>query len=560
MAKLIDKYGNPLSRNTFSSLPTKKAFGLMPSIWEPPNVGRYRQRYYVNQDTEIGAGPFSRDLMVRYSREMTAQLPFIKAAIRTLALFSVGTAYLPQYTGNNSAWGETATKWLIEEWYPNCCKRGPSFDFQTVMFIESMRLDVDGDFLCIYGEDADGFPKFQIIPNHRISSQFGSSNGEVVYPTATNENAITPGPFKDTVISDGVVYNMEGMPMGYNVVNPKNLVNSFLGGTKSTFFSAKDSSLIYDPYVDGFIDRGRGFPSLTSGLMQCLSIQEIEAYLNETIKIQSMLAFVESTPSGTGPEEENDVINRMLGESGGNAQTNNNPLSISALSGIALSGGPNSAIQGLQIIDNPYIKYVAAAGGDVKSLKNATPSDETKNHITRLETQILQTIGVPHVLLFSPDGVSGRISDGVISIFNGAIKQRQKVLDKHAKFLIGWAVAKAIKAGILPPNDDENLVTVFGVTHPDKLSLNDSYDRKDALEYFRSGIIPMNDLTTKDNRTAEEVIAQVEKEKMLFFKSAKRISDETGVDLPTVIQSLNDSLKQKSAGGFPAPVEAEPKQ
>ena len=184
------------------------------------------------------------------------------------------------------------------------------------------------------------------------------------------------------------------------------------------------------------------------------------------------------------------------------------------------------------------------ADGDLKTLSSNTPGDQTLTYITKQESQVLQSIGIPHALIFSHDGVQGRMSDGVVKLFNAAIEHRQELLDTSGRFMVGYALAKAIKNGDLPPNDEENLATIINFTHPKPLSLNSSYDRNDKIKAYQAGTATLKD--TIDG-PVDTFIEQIEKEQILFLKSAQNISKITGVDLPIVLQSMRDTLTQKSA-------------
>jgi len=231
---LLDKNGNIIKSN-YSNPITKQAFGQFGSIYEYPAAGRFRSRIYTNQDTELGVSQYNRDLLVRWAREMVAQQPWIYAGIKTLSLFSVGDQYKPLYSGNNSVWGEEAVKWLKQVFYPNCCSRGPNYNFQTIITLFSEMVDQDGDLLVVFGEDNTG-PKIQLVPCHRIRT-VGSSP---FYASASDYNPVR-GPLPNTTISDGVVYDLNGRPLGYSVQNMDNMVNATFSETngKSVFVSAK---------------------------------------------------------------------------------------------------------------------------------------------------------------------------------------------------------------------------------------------------------------------------------------------------------------------------------
>ena len=523
--RFLDRYGQPI----MTSRPLKKqAFAQFSSIYEFPNAGRFRPRIYTNQDSELGVNQYSRDLLLRWSREMCGQQPWIYAGIKVLSTFAVGKEYCPCYYGKNTQWGEIATQWLKEVFYPNACLRGPNYDLQTVFTLLSEMVDQDGDILLVFGEE-DGLPKFQMVPAHRIRT-LGTSPFDFVY----NENTPKVGPVPGTVVSDGVVYDLQGRPVGYSVQNANNMVNSSFSDSNglSTFISARNSRLVYAPR---FPDRGRGIPTISSGILQALSVEEIEAYMTEKLKIQSMYAVVEKVPEGEGPLEEEEAYRRSV-------------IQNTALNGFTIAGNAgDTATQGLRIVNNPAIKYVSCAGGDIKFPAASITEKETSDYITRLETHVLGCLGVPHVLIFSQDDVAGKMNESVIKMFNGAIEKRQQLLDFHGKFILGWALAKAIKNKDLPPNDEEILTNCFEFTHPEKFSLNDSKINQDNLSYYSAGAKSLNEVCKTRNTTAKKVLDEIETETIDFFESAKRIADKTGQDISIVLQKMDNDMKQKTA-------------
>lgn len=521
-SKFFDFGGNnapaTLKDKIVKSAPLKqKAFGLYGNIYSYPNYGQYRPRFYAQSDTEQGLDALSRELLVRWSRECVAQLPFVETAIRVKAQFAVGNEYKPEYVGLNSAWGKLATDWLSQEFYPNCSTRGAALDFQELMFLESCLMDQDGDFLCIYGRDGTGFPKLQVIPSHRIRS-----NGT---PDSTKGENYAAGPIPGSIISDGVVYNAEGLPLGYNVVNYNNLVNSLVNLTPDRFISARDAQMVYDS--GRYADKARGRPAIASAILQALSVQEIDSYLLDKIKLSSMLGYIEKTPSGEGPLE---------------YQATATALNLDAAQFGVFNPSPN--VHAVEIVQGVTNKFIKAEGGDIKMLDSNTPTNETAQYVTRLEQQILSVIGVPHQLIYSQESVAGRISDGVAKIFIAGIERQQKLLDRHGKFIISFALANAMKAGLLPENNEENLYRVFNLTHPPTFSLNDGNDHKADLADLAAGVKSLNDITKKSGKTSTQVMEQQEKETVELLTRANRVAKDTNTDVKIVLQLLRENLKQ----------------
>lgn len=525
--KLYDSRGNLTTpseklRND-APLSKKKALGLYGNIYSFPNYGKFRPRMYTLGDTAQGLDTLSRELVVRWSREMAAQLPFVPAAISALSEFSIGDSYLPQYHGNNKEWWKIAEEWLLDTWYPNCSTRGSDFDFQTCLNIESKLLDVDGDYLIILGMER-GFPKFQIVQNNRVKSQ------------SQDNMMIKDGPYAGTILSDGIYYTLQGKPVAYCIHNSGNLVNLMTTETENTVVSVKDAKLIYDAK---FIDKARGIPSIGSAILQALSIQELDSYLMEKIKIESTIALIEKTPSGEAPVELQNTL-EMLNQQGTEYG--------------AFNPSPNT--HAVDIVQGSQIRYVHAEGGDIKTLSSNSPANETADYMLRLETQILSTLGVPHQLIYSTDKVGGRITTGVAEIFRSAISRRQKIMDKRARYTVIWALAKAMDAGYIPRNDDEPLSKVISFTHPKSFTLDAKYDNAIILDNMNAGVSCLNDVTTElYNRTSTETLEKQKNEQIDFYNKAKEVSVATGVDINTIISGWRTQIVPSPTPTAPIPEE-----
>ena len=507
---LYDSRGNVVSspKEKLTRSNRQYAAGLFGSIFQYPQSNQYRPRYYTLSDTETGLDSLSRECLVRWSREVVSQMPWINSAIRILAQHSVGDAYLPVYMGNNDKWGKIATDWLVNEFYPNCCVRGKQYDFQNVLYLISTLLDTDGDILCIYGKDNYGFPKIQFIPSNRIRS-------------SQNSNKITDGPYKDCIVADGVVYASNGKAIAYVVQNANTLAGIQQTVETDMYVAANNSQLIFDAR---YFDKSRGIPSVASGILTALSIQELDSYLTERIKIESSIGLIEKTPSGEAPYELQQTLSALEN-------------STTTTYGIA----PN--VGGIRVVQGSEIRYIKAEGGDIKSLASNTPGLETSQYMKRLEKGICSAIGVPHELIMSSGDVSGRMVSGIVEMFRSTVERRQKILDKHAKFIISYALSVAMANKQIPENYDEPLHKIFNITHPKEFTLDEGYDRRANLEDYNAGIKSLEEIVCRENKTAKQVIDQRGEEAKMFFIKANQIANETGVAVETVIAYLKQDMK-----------------
>ena len=501
---ILDKYGKQIAINKPIG---KNAMGLFGNIFSYGNAGKYKYRYYTLSDSNQGLDTYSRELLVRWAREMAAQNPIVSSAIDILAQFAVSDAYLPLYTGDNKEWGKYAIEWLMESWYPNCCTRGNTYDFQTSVNLFSKTIDTDGDFLQIFGTDNNGFPMFQVVPSHRIKT-FGKDN-----------QIIPEGKYKDCILNDGVAYTPQGKAVAFCVENASNMVTTMGAVTPNIFFDARDAHLIFDVR---FWDKNRGIPSIGSAILQAISLQELDQYEMDKLKMQSMIGLVEKTPTGEAPQELQDTLTQLMND----AATQGGGLMIS----------PNE--HAVKIIQGPEMRYVRAEGGELKSFASTGMTNDAQEYMTKLETQVLSTLGVPHQLVFSTNKVGGRVTSAVAELFRNAITKRQKLLDKNCKFTVGWALAKAMEAGLIPENNEENMTKIIEFTHPPLFSLDARYDNDIIVDNYNNGLSTMNDTTTRlFNKTSDTIIKEQAKEQITFYEQAKIVSEKTGMDINIVISN-----------------------
>ena len=501
--------GNNRTNTKYSPQQVKNyAVALFGSIYGYGNAGKYRNRYYALSDTNNGLDSYSRELLVRWCREMTAQLPVIKYAIDTLTNFAVGDAYDFDYVGNNPEWGKQAKDYIHNVYYPRCCTRGKVYDFKKVVEIVSKTCLTDGDMLKIYGQDKTGFPMFQLIPSHRIKSY--------------KDNYIINdgGVYDNCIISDGVVYRLNGEVVGYCVENSQNLVNTMAGNlTDEVIFSANDSRLIGDLE---FIDKARALPKVGYAVLQAMTIQELDSYLMDKLKIESLVGLIETTPDGTAPVELQNTLTALIEND--------------SLVGNTLQLSPQD--HALEVTQGPDIRYIKAMGGDIKTLSGGGVNDQTSNYMTRLEQQITATLGVPHQILFSLTEVGGRITSAPAEIFRINVRKQQAMLDKYFKPDIAIALAKGIKLGYLKENNGESLLDCFQFTHPYEFSLDNKYDADIVLNNLENGVISMNEACQKlSSKSYNQVIEEQKSEQILFYTSAKEVSETTGIDLQSVISN-----------------------
>ena len=206
------------------------------------------------------------------SRKLFANLGPIRSAVLQRTNYAFGRAWLPKFTGNDTAFGKAATELLVEGWYPVSDVRG--YDFCTALHIDNFCMDVDGDILVIFSEDEDGWPLLIRVRAHRIKS----SGSDDLY------GQLMDGPYylpdRQRYLSNGVIRDKNGRPLAYRVQTGGELG---LGEPEFQDIDVSDAMLLADPE---YPDQPRGLPAYYAAMQDLLDLKHIIGFQKQ----RSMLA------------------------------------------------------------------------------------------------------------------------------------------------------------------------------------------------------------------------------------------------------------------------------
>lgn len=500
---------NPILFNARGDVITprmKQAMGLYPSVYSYQNVGKFR---YVNTpiaDTENTLNQYSRLELVKLSRTLFAQMPCLDAASDQKAEWTVGDCFDPVYEGKQKEWGKLACDYLLNQWYPQANIKGFAFDFKTTLKGISTTLDRDGDILMLVLQTRNGV-KIQLVATHRIKNRNFS-------------DTVTGGRYDGYPIQDGVIYNTVGTPIAYTI----------LGDTADDDYIASVLSayLIFNPK---HLDKGRGVPPIASAILTGLSIQEIDDYLQTTIKLESMVHLKEFNETGEMPANRiNSVAN--FDEDTCITTTPRKPPTVEVMQG--------------------GIRYIKYGQGDLKSFESHRPATETQEFIKRLETHLLSALGWPHQVLYSPESVGGAAARGISEVVRRTISSRQSTLEKFANIAIVAAVARAIEDGILPENNAEPYWQLFGFTKPAQFTLDSGYERAADLNDYRIGAKTLDELTSKYGKRLSVIREQRKQEVIDLYNDIEAIHQQ----YPDMTkEQIHNDMQMMTPNAIPIPAD-----
>jgi len=480
--------------------PKKNALGLLPNIYSFQNAGKFRPRFYTLSSNENGIDKLSREQVVRLSRELFAQFPIFNVASEQKANWVVGNHWEFKYKGNDKNFAMAAESFINDIWYNRCCTKGYNYDFKTLVKLMSQTIDVDGDLLVIFTKDPNGWPLLQFINTERITN-----------PKDGGDKVIVEG--NEYCVFDGILFDYNMQPCYLSVSEPTNSINSQDINKIIKYISLKDSKLIFNPQ---FFDKYRGLPALAAGTLYGLSLQELDQYLMETLKLESTIAVLNINDSGEAPQEYSNLLESI--QASANAQSSGQSNILGGVPGTI----PSPTTHGITVQQGSTERYIKE-GNDVKSFRSQRPSEEIQSYMSRIETALLSAIGYPHQLLYSPDKISGRASYAITEMVKKSVSMRQQLLKKYTKLFIAWALSNAIELGYIP-DTDENIYNYVDFTMPAQFSLDSGYDNQSAIENYKLGLNSLASISETQGVDPDKIMVDRANETVKLLQYVDQIS------------------------------------
>jgi capsid protein len=400
------------------------------------------------------------------SRKLYCNLGPVTGAIDDKATYAVGRAWNAKFTGADKEWGAKAEQWVNEIWYPMSDARGPMFDFKTDLFLQSVSIDRDGEIYVYLTSTADGWPQIQLLPAHMI----GDRNNVDGY--------ISEGPYSGMQCRQGVVTNDVGQAVAYHVLGPTI--------KQDTYISARDLIQVFDPR---WADQVRGFPVFMHALLDLKDLRQIQGYEKIAAELMSSIGILEWNESGA-PDLDPAAILK------GQTFIGSNPMPAVTIEQIP--GGGN-------------VKYMRSqSGSKIEQLKNERPSVQLDAFMDRLIRNACVGAGWPFELTWDSSKLGGANVRLLLAKAMRAVEDRQDLLRPIAKRCVGYAVAKAIKSGLLPPNDEWY---AWRFTMPARMTADYGRDAKADLADYQAGLTTMTDILGEEGRDLDEHIETLKEER-----------------------------------------------
>lgn len=448
------------------------------------------------RDAKEDISPWNWRQLLSTARYLYANVGSVHGAINEIGTYSVGDAWRPRYTGRNDAWGDKAEEWL-NRWFKICDVRGETYDFQTDLFLTSVSVNRCGDLAMILAQTDSGFPMLQFLPAHRIGQREGGAT-------------VKSGPYKGLEIYNGVICNRQGRPVAYNILG------NARDGSDDQQISARDMQLSFNPR---WFDQGRGITALAHAIKDFGDYRDIRDFLKIGLKSEASLALIEHNETGSADIDAGEEHFRQPGE--------------------PAAGQPHGVTY--EELDEGAIRYFRAnSGANLSALNSRRPSTEAQSFI---ESQIMRGAyaGLEWPLEFSwnPERLGGANIRLIVKKAERTVSNHQKLLGKVFTRAVTYGIAKAIKIGSLPYDDDW---ASWDADLPAMLSVDAGYASKSEIAEYKAGFKTLSDVYGERGYDWQAKIRQkIREHRFLLDECAKE-----GVN-PAEIQQLNDTAPAAAA-------------
>jgi hypothetical protein len=460
---IVDQYGNLVSSNYRAA---RAANENRDRPWEP----------IEKKDISDLVPRVDRIKLQSHARRVYLNFGPIKNAINQRSMYSVGRAYVPIFKGKDKTFGDLATDWLTESFYPIGDTRGGMHDFKTNLFGWSSAIDVDGEIFILLTETKTGYPQYQGIPSHRITNPWGMAEG----------------PMRGGVLKDGIIYYPSGEAKEYAFCDKD--------GRLIEWLAAANVIHLFDPEWQY---QGRGLTGLTHCINDCRDIIQSTDWERLAMMQMSSISLIEYNENG-GPDMDD--------------------------AGAVLTGDTDTG-KGLvvDILQGGSVRHFKSnSGSKIETLVNNRPGNPFLDFHDRLLKSAFAGLNWPYAFYNGHGAGGGTAQRTEIAMAQRAIEDRQDLLFYAAKKIVGYAIAKAQKRGDLPASDDW---WRWEFSTPPKLTIDDGRITKELETLWRIGAVNMREIVSMRGGTLEGHYRDRAIEIAIRKKTAAEVGEAYGVEI-----------------------------
>ena len=290
---------------------------------------------------------------------------------------------------------------------------------------------------------------------------------------------------------NGVISNKQGRAVSYMIDGERKV-------------SARDMALCFFPE---WSDQGRGVTPLSAVTGDLQDIKELREYELNAQKAASSIALVEHNEDGYADDSEA-FIDQTIDD--GNLTTT------------------------LETLEGGAIRYFrAGSGSKIEVLDRNRPGANAQDFENTILRSAFQALEWPFDLSLDPTKIGGAVVRLVTAKAQRTVEKNQRLVRKIAKRIDGYALAKAMKLGLLPQPKGGDWYS-WHYQGPRKISVDGGRDAAAGREDYKLGLTTLQELyADRGLHWEDEVEKRITEQRFVLDLAEKHGIDPNRVQLLT---------------------------
>ena len=362
-------------------------------------------------DSHIDVSGADRERLMKLSRWLYNNAPFLRGLVNEKARYSVGSGIRPQARSGDETW-DLAAETFFEQWSRVADLQG-RYTWREMQRIASIAIDRDGEVFFRATAQTTGYPALQLILAHRI----GDARSSIYEPS--NPAAREGG---QNVI-DGVVVNPQLRPIFYRYLMGDGIDPS------ARFEDIPAQQLIHVGEASQG-DELRYVTPLAPSINHLRDVGDAVGFEKMAIKISSYIALAIKSSNPQGADFFGEATHSV------NSQ-DNSEVTVESL------GNAGGAIPRLGM------------GEDLISWTSNRPSQNFREFCDVLLREVCLNLGVPWEFAARPAEAGGAALRAVLVRAQRTFEQRQALLiDRLCSRVWAHVITIGMQRGLIPQNDN----------------------------------------------------------------------------------------------------------
>lgn len=390
-----------------------KALGIKAQSYDAarPSIARRFPYNASAVDSHIDVSGADRERLMKLSRWLYNNAPFLRGLINEKARYAVGSGIRPQARSGDEAW-DAAAEAYFEQWSRVADVQG-RYTWREMQRIASVAIDRDGEVFFRPVTQATGYPALQLILAHRV----GDARSQIYEPSnpASREGGQN--------VIDGVIVNGQLRPIFY-----RHLLGEGMDSA-ARFEDIPAQQMIHVGEASQG-DELRYVTPLAPSINHLRDVSDAVSFEKMAIKISSYIALAIKSSNPQGAD--------FFGES--TAALNSDGSSEITVESLGNTGG---AIPRLSM------------GEDLISWTSNRPSQNFREFCDILLREVCLNLGVPWEFAARPADAGGAALRAVLVRAQRTFEQRQALLiDRLCSRVWAHVITIGMQRGLIPQNEN----------------------------------------------------------------------------------------------------------